>query len=135
MYLSILNKNESNLFLDVALFLSHCDEDFSKEEEKLIKDLCEEMKIDYRNSVLTNFDDAIKKLSNVLNSDLKRMVLLEAFGVAMVDGKIAKSEENSLRQMISVFCLPISDYDEIIKLVKKLYNCYKSFSNYIYKEL
>lgn len=133
MYLSKLNSKQKDLFLDVCLAMSKRDDDFCKKEEDLIRDLCSEMEISYRDQANCSLVDSINALAVSLNKEQKKMVLLETTGVAMVDRVVAEKEKSVLVDMIKAFNLSLSDYDEVLKLVDGLYACYSSLAEYIKK--
>lgn len=133
MYLSKLNLKQKELFLDVCIAISNCDDVFCKKEEDLIRSLCNEMEINYRDKAKYDLVDSINGLAACSNKEQKKMVLLETFGLAMVDREIAEKEKKILLDMINSFNLPLSDYDEVLKLVDGLYTCYSYLADYIKK--
>lgn len=131
MYLSILNEDQKNLFLDVCIYLSKTDGRFANEEEKLLYNLCDEMHIEYRNETYSKIDDAIKKLSSSSNKKIKRMLILELIGIVFADGVIEKVEIDFVKNVIKEFGLDEEEFEEAFGLVERLYNVYGLMHNYV----
>ena len=131
MFLSKLDVKQKNLFLDVCIAISKCDDDFCEKEASLIGEFCNEMAIDFRDEIEHPVEEAIEELAVVLNSEQKKMVLLETAGIVMVDKVIAPKEKAILENMIASFGLSRGEYEKILLLINRLYDCYALLANYI----
>ena len=133
MYLNQLNEKQSNLFLDIALHMSKCDEDYSSIEKDLVLDLCEEMEIPYRDISENNLKQAAKLLSEELNHKQKKMIFLELMSLAFVDESIDPREENAIHDIASIFGLSNDDCEIALNLIKELGKSYMAIAKYINK--
>ena len=86
MYLSMLNNEKKHLFLNLEIYLSSIDGDFSDEEKKIIDVHCIEMHIDNNNyEADMPLDEVLKKLKETLTHSEYRIVFLELAATIMAD--------------------------------------------------
>ena len=94
MYLSLLNDNQKSLFLSIALYLAKVDNDYSEEERRIIQSYCVEMNITEENYVHSNnIMEIISSIDECSDNRAKRIIVLEAVGLAIIDGDYSENEK------------------------------------------
>ncbi|WP_312060804.1 hypothetical protein [Anaerotignum sp.] len=106
MYLSLLSKNEKELFLNLAYEFSLIDGDYGIEEQQMIESYCNEMQISSTNlkqsNSLSSVTDVIAQESSIRN---KKIIIFEIIGLAMSDGKYDDKEKDYIYELIQKFML------------------------------
>ena len=106
MYLSLLNEDNKELFLDFILLIAKVDNDFSDDEKGVINSYCKEMGISYRDEESC---DSVETLINLIdestNINEKKIFIFEAIGLAMADGEFDGDERKIILLASYVFAL------------------------------
>ncbi len=111
MYLSLLNEEQKELFLHLAVYLASADNDLSEQEIQLIQSYSKEFKMNIDPEIFnTNID-----IDRIINrfyaiSDIREMkiIVFELIGLAMADHKYDDSERIVIKKLISSFDLEIN---------------------------
>lgn len=94
MYLAMLNNEKKHLFLNLEIYLSRIDGDFSVEEKRIIDVHCIEMHIDNNNyEADMSLDDVFHKLKETLTHTECKIVYLELVATILADDEYHKEEE------------------------------------------
>ena len=132
MYLAMLNREKRHLFLNLEIYLSRIDGDFSDDEKRIIDVHCIEMHIDNNNyEADMPLDDVFQKLKETLTHSERRIVFLELAATIMADDVYHKEEEKITRKLSDL--LEIDDYEvkEAFSIIKDMKDVYKRCSDYI----
>lgn len=109
MYLSALNGNQKHLFLDLALHLATADGTYSDDEKIMMDAYCQEMQLPSLKKNGTPpkpLDEIVNCLSKEGTERERRIILYEAVGLAMVDGKYDNKERAFINSIQEKFGLP-----------------------------
>ncbi len=131
MYLNELHPENKDLFLDLCICLSMSDLHFSHEEKVLIKQLCAEMNIPERYSTDLNVNDVIKSLAKNTTEREKRIIIIEAAGIIMVDNDYSDNEKKLMLTLSKIFGIPYSETEKIIGTISELYSVYEKFAQFL----
>lgn len=131
MYLSWLNSEEKNLFLQATLYLSNIDGDFAETEKAVIEQMCKEMEIPVDYQLKMSGEEIIDGLSNVNSLVHKKIFLLEFTGVVIADGIYADSERNLIYKFADAFSLQHELADNMSSLIFELTDLYKKIRNIV----
>ena len=103
MYLTRLDNNKRHLFLDLELYMSRIDGDFSDQEKQIIDVHCREMHIDHNNYTCElPLDDVYAKIRETMTPQEKRIVFLELTAIIMADGVYHKKEKEMVEKLSSI---------------------------------
>ena len=131
MYLSSLNLQEKNLFLQATIHLSGVDGDFSETEKAVIQQMCKEMEIpvDYQSRL--SGEEIIKELSDIKSSVHKKIFLLEFMGVVIADGFYTDVERDLIYKFADAMSIKHELADNMTSLILELGDLYKKISKAI----
>lgn len=106
MYLTLLNNEQKELFLNLACSLSSVDGNFSDHEKSIIEEYCKEMQIsfDYEqcNPTLKNVMFQLESISSMVE---KRIIIFELVGLGLVDGNFDLAEHEFIYELNELFGL------------------------------
>lgn len=121
MYLALLNKEQKECFLGLAYNISNIDGNYSESERKLLESYCDEMNLDYSDSVAKkDLESLLATITNLFDERSIKVVVFELIGLAMVDNNFDESEYNMINKIIEKFMIG-SDF---IEKCKSLINAY-----------
>ena len=121
MYLALLNKEQKECFLGLAYNISNIDGNYSESEQKQLELYCDEMNLDYSDSVAKkDLKKLFSNLSDIFDERTIKIVAFELIGLAMVDNNFDKSEYDMINKIIGSFAID-SDF---IKNSKRLIQTY-----------
>ncbi len=129
MFLNMLNKDEKEGFLDLAIKAVEANGDVAKEEIQMLHSFAAEMKIPSRTT--TNRDLSIILKDFVDNSSKKSMkiVVFELISILYADGEFDEQEKKYLDAVTSAFGLDTSVENEMVSEI----NDYSALFNRICK--
>jgi len=125
MFLSALNDNEKELFLNLIINTAEADGEFTDLEKSQIQAYCNEMAVELkdRSSYSLKSSEVIQKLSN--SSDLvKKAIFAEVIALMLVDG-MADEEKELLEEIKTSFGFDDSYKNEVIDWYKQILPLYK----------
>lgn len=132
MYLSLLNDNQKSLFLSIALYLAKVDNDYSEEERRIIQSYCVEMNITEENFVHSNnIMEIISSIDECSDNRAKRIIVLEAVGLAIIDGDYSENEKKVIKLMNTYFGLDDCFLDQCENLISQFVEFQKQFNQLI----
>lgn len=128
MYLSMLSRNQKELFLELAYQLAFADKDYSENEKNMMKAYCQEMQLPEK---VEEFSKGLNEIIDDLNAECseteKKIVLFEIVGFALVDGNYDENEKCLIRSVQKKFEIE----PEYINNCEKILEEYISFQTKI----
>lgn len=123
MYLALLNGEKKELFLNLACRISAADGNFSDEEKAMIDGYCKEMQttFDYEQNLKT-VEEIISKMKAICSMTEKKIIVFEAMGLVMVDGKFDISEKKIVADMNAAFALPVEYPDNCEAVLQEYFS-------------
>ncbi len=104
MYLNLLKENEKELFIGLAYDLASADGDYSDDEKTLINSYCQEMQIIFdKNNVVSPAVNIINEIAEKTGDQVKKIIVFELIGLAMVDGNYNENERMLINQIQEKF--------------------------------
>ncbi len=132
MYLAMLNNEKKHLFLNLEIYLSRSDGDFSVEEKRIIDVHCIEMHIDNNNyEADMSLDDVFHRLKETLTHTECKIVFLELVATILADDVYHKKEERITRKLADLLGINDDDVKDAFSIIKDMKNVYKRCSDYI----
>lgn len=132
MYLNLLTDEEKRLFLELEIYMSKEDSEFSAEEKDIIDAHCLEMHIDsYDYECTRPLINIISELSEKCTDSEKRIIFLELVAVVLADGLYHEAERAIIEQIKNYFGLNDNDEKEAFDIINALKNNYERCANFI----
>lgn len=104
MYLAILSEEEKELFLGLAYNLAAIDGEYSDEERTMIAGYCQEMQIEFdEERAVKSVDELLGRIKAISDDRTKKIIVFEAIGLAMADGKYYENERKLVDKMEKEF--------------------------------
>lgn len=120
MFLSALNKEGKELFLELAFNIAMIDGVYSDEEKVLMGCYCQEMQITFNKENMTkSTDEIIKEINNKCDSRSKKIMIFEAIGLGMVDGDFDGDERAIILKMLEEFNIDVKYASECENAIKE----------------
>lgn len=95
MFLKEFNKDESKAFINLVNQFATIDNNFVKEEEKLIKEYKNELNLQKEEDLVLDYDEVISILRRS-SERIKKIVYFELVGLALIDGNYEDIEVDFL---------------------------------------
>ncbi len=92
MFLNQLDRDEQEMFLSLSVHLAEANGEFASEERKMIEEYCKEMGIVFFDSNHIKPMDEVVATFKDKDTVIKRIVLMEALGLAYADGEYDDQE-------------------------------------------
>lgn len=132
MYLSMLSNEKKHLFLDLEIYMSKIDSDFSDEEKAIIDTHCIEMHIDNNNyECELPLDVVLSKISDEFCELEKRIVFLELAATVLADNVYHTSERALLNRMADILRISEDEVSVVFDLINKMKDAYEGCSKFM----
>ena len=95
MFLKEFNKEEAKAFINLVNQFANIDDNFVKEEEKLIKEYKNELNLEEDYELILAYDEVISILRRS-SERIKKIVYFELVGLALIDGNYEDIEVDFL---------------------------------------
>ena len=119
MFLNQLSNEEKNAFISLSVKISEANGVFDEVERAMIQEYCKEMEIPFFNTEKADSIDAIVEVFKNATDHVKRIVILEALGLAYSDGEVDYEEDNLMRSFVGEIGIEENVYKEIGELLNK----------------
>jgi len=124
MYLTLLNKKEQENFLELARYSMGLNGEYKDEEEDMLKNYKFECHLsDYIAFRQDEIENIIKTLSKS-TKQVKKIVLVELFGILLSDGEVCSEEGKFMDELANRF--QIEEYE-----VKRVYRWVEAMSDIV----
>ena len=119
MFLNQLSNEEKNAFISLSVKISEANGVFDEVERAMIQEYCKEMEIPFFNTEKADSIDAIVEVFKNATDHVKRIVILEALGLAYSDGEVDYEEANLMSSFVGKIGIEENVYKEIGELLNK----------------
>lgn len=120
MYLGLLNEEQKELCIGLAINLASIDGNFSDEEKTMIDAYCYEMGISYDYSKeIAEISDIVERLHVISDMREKKIIVFEAIGLAMADNDFHEKERIMIRTMVEKFNMEESYIDKCEHVIEE----------------
>ena len=121
MYLSLLDFEKKQLFLELETYMAKIDGEFTDDEKTVIDIHCNEMKIDNNDYICKlDLDTAIDEIKTKFSVKEKKIIFLELEFIVLADGVYTDSEKELISKLSSILDIKKSDIDEALDIAEKL---------------
>ena len=133
MYLSLLNEEEKNLFLDFAQVLSASDGNIGVEEVEILKAYCAEMNISTQFEKPSKpVENIIEEINSVSDDRSKKIIIFELIGLALSDNCYDESEKKLIAEAIQIFDMDENYIQECEKVITEYISVQNRVNNLIF---
>lgn len=131
MYLSMLSSEKKRLFLNLEIYLSKVDSDFSDAEKTIIDAHCIEMHIDNNNYDVDMTQSEVFDGLRELTHQESKIVFLELVGTIMADNVYHVEEKALVKKMAEILGMTEEDIDSAFSIIADMKNVYERCADYI----
>ena len=131
MYLSMLSDTNKRLFLNLEIYLSKVDSDFSENERIIIDAHCIEMHIDNNNYEADMSQSEIFEGLKALTKQESKIVFLELVGTIMADNVYHVEERALVNKLAEALKLEENDISLVFSIIADMKNVYERCAEYI----
>lgn len=131
MYLSMLSETNKRLFLNLEIYLSKVDSDFSENERIIIDAHCIEMHIDNNNYEADMSQSEIFEGLKALTKQESKIVFLELVGTIMADNVYHVEERALVNKLAEALKLEENDISLVFSIITDMKNVYERCAEYI----
>ena len=132
MYLSLLNYEKRHLFLNLEIYMSQIDGDFSEEEKNIINAHCIEMHIDNNNyEPDMPRDEVFAQLQDTLTMKEKKIVFLELAATILADNVYHALEKELVDKFAGILNITDEEVNEAFSIINDMKNVYERCAGFI----
>ena len=135
MYLSMLSDTNKRLFLNLEIYLSKVDSDFSENERIIIDAHCMEMHIDNNNYEADMSQSEIFEGLKALTKQESKIVFLELVGTIMADNVYHVEEKALVNKLAEALKLEENDISLVFSIITDMKNVYERCAEYGWSKL
>ncbi len=133
MYLSRLDHEQKELFLDLCIHASMSDHEFSDDEKSIVFQYCAEMQLsDIRYEAKIGMHEVVDKLIEISTPDELRIILMEITALIISDAARNQYEQHFLNEFINKIGVSSEELTELIKSLTELTSVYTKINNFIF---
>ena len=114
MFLDVLNKDEKEWFMDLAIKAAEANGEVAKEEVRMLHAFAAEMKIPARVKCERDLDSILKDFVNNSSKKSMKVILFELIGIIFADNEFDEAEKKFIDSVTSAFDIPSTLKDEMI---------------------
>lgn len=131
MFLNQLSHQEKKMFLDLSIHIAKANDVLSAEEKQLISGYCTEMQLPPIELYETEPFETVSDYFSMVDSHIKKIVLLEILGLVYADGSYDLEEEKLVKIFSEKIGINDEIYNEIHDVIKKYYIVCKEMAEII----
>lgn len=118
MFLEMLNKDEKEWFLDLAIKAAEANGEVAKEEIQMLHTFASEMKISPRSETSRELSVILKDFTDNSSKKSMKIVLFELIGILFADAEFDDEEKKYLESVTNAFGIDPSVANEMISEIK-----------------
>lgn len=134
MYLSKLNVEQKELFLDLCIHGANSNNDFADDEKAMIKAYCQEMMIPERYEEIENFEECTDKLIKISTEEEIREIFVELSALILSDDIVDTYEDEFMQRFIEKAGISNAEYKQVISILKKISALYSDLNEFVTQE-
>ncbi len=121
MFLNQLSYQEKKMFLDLSIHVAKANNVLAAEEKALISGYCTEMQLPPIELYETEPLETVTDYFEMADDHIKKIVLLETFGLVYADGEFDREEDSMVKQFAENIGISNEDYDSLHNAIKEYY--------------
>ena len=121
MFLNQLSYQEKKMFLDLSIHIAKSNNELAAEEKALISSYCTEMQLPPIEVYSTEPFETVTSYFALADIHVKKIVVLEIFGLAYVDGDFDNDEIKIIKKFSDDIGITDEIYSELHDAIKEYY--------------
>lgn len=134
MYLSELNIGEKKNFLEITKYAMGLNGEYKEEELEVFVSFAYECGLSSYNLQKQDSIESVIKVLAKSETKMKRIVLIELFGVLLADGEVCEKEERFMAKLANAFNIESYEYKRYQRWVEAMNDIVREGYNLINKE-
>ena len=131
MYLSKLSNEKKHLFLDLELYISNADSEFSNQEKNIIDVHCLEMHIDCNKyQCELPLDEVYKKLERCTPEE-QHIIFIEMLATVIADEVYHDEEKKIVETIGTILNISRKEIEQAFSIIYNLKKIYEELANFI----
>ena len=128
MFLNQLSYQEKKMFLDLTVHVAKANDVLASEEKAMISTYCTEMQLPPIELYETEPLETVTSYFALADDHIKKIVLLEVFGLVYVDGNFDDDETVLVKKFAEEIGISKETYDNLHKAIKDYYDVCKKLA-------
>ncbi len=128
MFLNQLSYQEKKMFLDLSVHVAKANDVLASEEKAMISTYCTEMQLPPIELYETEPLETVTSYFALADDHIKKIVLLEVFGLVYVDGNFDDEETVLVKKIAEEIGISKETYDNLHKAIKDYYEVCKKLA-------
>lgn len=129
----MLSNEKKHLFLDLELYLSNADGEFSEQEKNIIDAHCMEMHIDCNKyQCVLPLDEVYKKLEGCTPEE-QHIIFIEMLATVIADEIYHKEEKKIVETLAKILNIKSNEIEQAFSIIYNLKKTYEELANFISK--
>lgn len=133
MFLNLLNNNQKELFLDLAIKAAEANGVVEIEEKNMLKAFSIEMQIPARYETIKSIDEILDTLEKITAEKERRILTFELIGIIFADGQYDKREETFMSRVSEKSGISMEKIQEMIEVLSEYEKVYDKICNVVLK--
>ena len=131
MFLKRLSAEQKELFLDLCIYASKCNNDFDDIQKEKIIEYCEEMRINIRFEEQTPLVEAAERLTDISTEQELRMIVLETAALLISDNVYDDQEKKFFDSLTNKLGMAKEDTDSVFDMLNELSAIYQRIFEFV----
>lgn len=129
MFLDVLNKDEKEWFMDLAIKAAEANGEVAKEEKNMLHAFAAEMKIPARTKCERDLDSILKDFVDNSSKKSMKVVLFELIGIIFADNEFDDAEKKFINSVTDSFQISSELKEEMILEINEYSSLFKKICN------
>ncbi len=132
MFLNRLSSEQKELFLDICIHAAESNDDFAEEEQLVIEQYCDEMRIDVRFEAQHSVPEAVARLKEISSRIDLRIVLLETASLIISDNKYDEEERSFFENFAANLGVSKEELEGVLTTLGELNEIYGKIYRFVF---
>lgn len=133
MFLHLLNNEQRELFLDLAIKATEANGVVEIEEKNMLKAFSLEMQIPFRYTTKKTTDEILSRLSDITTEKEKKILAFELIGILLADGIYDEEEKTFMIQISERANISMDVIEKMINVLDEYRNIYEKICDIVLK--
>lgn len=133
MFLHLLNNEQRELFLDLAIKATEANGVVEIEEKNMLKAFSIEMQIPFRYTTKKTTDEILSRLSDITTEKEKKILSFELIGILLADGIYDEEEKTFMIQISERANISMDVIEKMINVLDEYRNIFEKICDIVLK--
>ena len=131
MFLNQLSYQEKKMFLDLSIHVAKANDELAAEEKAMLSEYCNEMQLPAIELFETEPLETVLDYFSLADMHIKKIVLLEIYGLAYVDGSYDEAETKVVEKFVEATGISAEDNNMIKSSIEEYFILCKKMASVI----